>query len=327
LTIGALHRAAGLIIAADAPIPGLPATTASRPPDLFIHLDSSAPWHDLPVEEFYRSEYLNADREPLVTVGRTSRGFRFQYADGTVVWIEKNGRQAWCRSAPGAALEDTAIYLTGPVLGFILRLRGQLALHASAVQIGGGALAIVGPHGAGKSTIAAALVTRGFALIADDVLHVRGMASGWMAEPYAYGLRLWPDAVGLVRGPGASLPRLTPTWDKRVLEVDGINLTAAAEPVALRAILFIEDAEPANEDAPFFSALGAAETVVRLAAHSSASHLLDEAARAREFDSLVDLVRNVRSVQAMTRGGKASFQAGIDRIQYWAADAVTGRAR
>jgi hypothetical protein len=319
LTIGALHRAAGLVIAADASIPGLPITTARRPPDLFIHLDSPAPWHDLPVEEFYRSEYLNADREPIVTVGRTSRGFRFQYADGTVVWIEKSGDRAWCRSAPGATLEDTATYLTGPVLGFILRQRGHLALHASAVQIGSGALAIVGPHGAGKSTTAAALVTRRLPLITDDVLHVRRTSCGWVAEPYAPGLRLWPDAVSMVLGEGASLPRLTPTWDKRVLNVDGINLTAATEPVTVRAILFI-DGDQAS-DASSFVALGAAETVVRLAAHSSASHLLDESARAREFHALVDLVRSIRSVQAVTKGGADSFQAGIDRIQQWAANA------
>ena len=320
MTIGALHRAAGLVIAADASIPGLPVTTESRPPDLFIHLDSPAPWRDLPVEEFYRSEYLNADREPLVTVGRTSRGFRFHYADGTVVWIDKSGEQAWCRSAPGATLEDTATYLTGPVLGFILRQRGHLALHASAVQIGGGALAIVGPHGAGKSTTAAALVTRRCPLITDDVLHVRRTSCGWVAEPYAPGLRLWPDAVTMVLGDGASLPRLTPTWDKRLLNVDGITLTAAAGPVTVRAILFIENGERAS-DAPSFVALGAAETVVRLAAHSSASHLLDDSARAREFHALVDLVKSVRGVQAMTKGGTDSFQAGIDRIQHWAANA------
>ena len=326
MTIGALHRAAGLVIAADAPIPGLPITTASRPPDLFIHLESPAPWQHLPVEEFYRSEYLNAEREPIVTVGRTSCGFRFQYADGTVIWIEKTGDQIWCRSATGATLEDTAIYLTGPVLGFILRQRGHLALHASAVQIGGGALAIVGPHGAGKSTTAAALVTRGFPLIADDVMHVRRTTPGWVAEPYAPGLRLWPDAVGMVLGHGASLPRLTPTWDKRLLEVDGVKFMAATEPVVVHAVLFIEEAEPAN-DAPCFVRSSAAETVVRLAAHSSASHLLNDSARAREFQSIVDLVRSIRSVQTMIRGRPDSFQGGIDRIQQWAVDAVSVRDR
>jgi hypothetical protein len=326
LTIGVLHRAAGLVISADEPIPGFPVSGANYPPDLFIHLESRPPWHDLPVHEFYRSDYLSVDRQPLVIVGRTNCGFRFEYADGTVVWIEKGGARVWCRSAPGATSEDTATYLTGPVLGFILRLRGDLALHASAVQIGGGALAIVGPHGAGKSTTAAALVTRGFSLVTDDVLRVRHAASGWIAEPYAPGLRLWPDAVSMVLGPDSSLPRLTPTWDKRVLRVDAFNVAAASEPVPMCAILFIEQADPAA-DAPSFVPLGAAETVVRLASHSSASHLLDDSARASEFEALVDLVRSVRSVRSMIRGGAASFQSGVDRIQYWAADAVAACGR
>jgi hypothetical protein len=318
-----LHRAAGLVIAADAPIPGLPITTANSTPDLFIHLDSPPPWHDLPVAEFYRSDYLNADRRPMVTVGRTGCGFRFQYADGTEVWIESDGTRAWCRSAAGATLDDTAVYLTGPVLGFILRQRGYVALHASAVQIGDAALAIVGPHGAGKSTTAAALATRGFPLISDDVLHVRRTPSGWVAEPYAHGLRLWPEAVSLVLGRDVSLPRLTPTWDKRLLSVEASDLTAATEPVAVRAILFVEEAET-EADAPRFIPLGAAETVVRLAAHSSASHLLDDSGRAREFHALVDLVRNVRGVLAMTRGCEDSFAAGIDRVQQWAVEAARG---
>jgi hypothetical protein len=321
LTIGALHRAAGLVIAADAPIPGLPITTANGAPDLFIHLDSPAPWHDLPVTEFYRSDYLNTDRQPMVTVGRTSCGFRFQYADGTVVWIENGGARAWCRSAPGATLDDTAVYLTGPVLGFILRQRGHVALHASAVQIGDVALAIVGPHGAGKSTTAAALATRGFPLISDDVLHVRKTAAAWVAEPYAHGLRLWPEAVSLVFGREVSLPRLTPTWDKRLLSVEASDLTAATGPVAVRAILFVEEAET-EADAPCFIPLGAAETVVRLAAHSSASHLLNDSARVREFHALVDLVRNVRSILAITRGCEDSFMASIDRVQHWAVEAA-----
>jgi hypothetical protein len=321
LSTGAVHRAAGLVIAADAPIPGLPITTANAPPDLYIHLDSPPPWQHLPVEDFYRADYLNADRQPVVTVGRASCGFRFQYADGTLVWVDRSGTHAWCRSATGATLEDTATYLTGPVLGFILRQRGHVALHASAVKIGDAALAIVGPHGAGKSTTAAALATRGFPLISDDVLHVRKTASAWMAEPYASGLRLWPEAVSLLLGPDVSLPRLTPTWDKRLLRVDAFDVTAAIEPVAVRAILFLEEAEPAAV-APRLHPLGPAESVVRLATHSSASHLLDDSARAREFHALADLVGSVRHVQAMIRSSQDSFAAGIDRVEHWAAEAA-----
>ena len=321
MSIGALHHAAGLFIAADAPIPGLPVITTSSPPDLYIHLESPAPWHHLPFEDFYRADYVTADQQPMVTVGRAAGGVRFQYADGTRVWIDRSGTRAWCRSAAGATLEDTAVYLTGPILGFILRQRGHVALHASAVKIGDGALAIVGPHGAGKSTTAAALAMRGFPLISDDVLHVRKTASVWLAEPYANGLRLWPEAVSLVLGPDVSLPRLTPTWDKRVLRVDAFDVTAAVEPVAVRAILFIEEAESAA-DASRFVPLGPAEAVVRLATHSSASHLLDDSARAREFHALADLVGSIRSVQLMARGCQGSFAACMDRVQHWAAEAA-----
>ena len=78
------------------------------------------------------------------------------------------------------------------------------------------------------------------------------------------------EAVSLVLGPDVSLPRLTPTWNKRLLGLDAFAVTAAAEPVAVRAILFVEEAEPAA-DAPRFLSLGPAEAVVRLASRSSSS--------------------------------------------------------
>ena len=56
-----------------------------------------------------------------------------------------------------------------------LRLRGVPALHASAVAVGGAALAVVGSAGAGKSTTAAARAARGHAVVADDVLALRAL--------------------------------------------------------------------------------------------------------------------------------------------------------
>ena len=207
LNTSVLHRAAGLIIAADAPIPGLPAASSGLSPEIHIHLDSLAPWRDLPGVEVHRSDYVDASDRPVVTVDRSPCGFFFSYADGTAVWIDTDGSNIWCTRSPGSTIEDLATYLTGPILGFVLRRRGHLSLHASAVQVGDGAMILVGRHGAGKSTIAAALAARGCALITDDVLHVRKTAAGWVADPFASGLKLWPDASALVLGPAVSLPR------------------------------------------------------------------------------------------------------------------------
>jgi hypothetical protein len=51
-------------------------------------------------------------------------------------------------------------------------LNGRIVLHGSAVVIDGTAVATIGPSGAGKSTTAAALVDRGAALLADDVVAI-----------------------------------------------------------------------------------------------------------------------------------------------------------
>jgi hypothetical protein len=317
LNTGILHRAAGLIIAADSPIPGLPVTAADGSPDLHIHLDRAAPWRDLPFDVFHKSDYVDDGQRPIVTVSRSAAGFCFSYADGTSVWIDGRGTTVWCTAPPDATLDDLATYLTGPILGFALRRQGCLSLHASAVQVGDGAAIMAGPHGAGKSTIAAALAMRGCPLITDDVLHVRRRGPDWKAEPFAAGLKLWPDGAALVLGAEVSLPRLTPTWDKRTLALDRFGVTAAVAPVRVESILFLEWSD-CDRAEPALEPIGAAETVVRLAAHGSAAHLLEPAERAREFNDWSDLARGLRAMRAVLPRSPGTFGACVDRVHRWA---------
>ena len=62
--------------------------------------------------------------------------------------------------------------LLGVVLGILLHVRGVFTLHASGVSMDGAAVALIGPKGAGKSTLAASLQERGHRLLTDDVLAV-----------------------------------------------------------------------------------------------------------------------------------------------------------
>jgi hypothetical protein len=65
------------------------------------------------------------------------------------------------------------ILLEGYVFALLLTLRGMCTLHASAVALDDGrALALVGPSGAGKTTLAALLVAGGHPHLADDILGV-----------------------------------------------------------------------------------------------------------------------------------------------------------
>ncbi len=75
-------------------------------------------------------------------------------------FLVREGRLVTVDPAPGIDQGTLRIFLLGPVLAALLRQRGYLVLHASAVAYSGGAAAFLGLSGRGKSTLAAALHAR-----------------------------------------------------------------------------------------------------------------------------------------------------------------------
>lgn len=67
-------------------------------------------------------------------------------------------------------LEYAPLLLQGAVLAVLATLGGRLALHATAVGIDGKGIALVGPSGLGKTTVAALACAGGGRLISDDVV-------------------------------------------------------------------------------------------------------------------------------------------------------------
>lgn len=92
----------------------------------------------------------------------------------------------------------TQVILSGNVIAALMLLRGWAVLHASAVELDGQAIAIMGNPGAGKSTLATLASARGARLVTDDVLRVAVDPSG-QAICYrgADALRLRPASVVL----------------------------------------------------------------------------------------------------------------------------------
>jgi hypothetical protein len=307
------HRAAGLVIAADCRLPGFAPAGEHDSADASIHLDDRPQWHDTPSSSVYASDDLDCAGVPIVRVSRSPEGFHFQYADQTRIWIDAAGTDVWATWPASASLDDTCTYLCGPVLSLLLRLRGALALHASAVQAGTGAIGFVGPHGAGKSTLAAALGACGCPVVTDDVLHLRREGALWMAEPFASMVKLWPDGAELALGAGAALPVITAGWDKRALHL-GNGVAGATAPLPLLKIGWLG---PRAETAAI-DALSPGNALVHLAVNSSAAHLLDSAARAVEFSALSDLVRSVACSVVTPPADAAEFPQFVERLYEWA---------
>jgi hypothetical protein len=307
------HHAAGLIISADRRLPGFVAAAQPQQPDVRIHLGVPPHWHDASSASVYVADHLDGAGTPIVRVSRSPEGFHFHYADQTCIWIQASGADVWCTWPESASLEDACTYLSGPILSLLLRIRGALALHASAVQIGSGAIGFVGSHGVGKSTLAAALGAAGCRVVTDDVLHLRAEGGRWMAEPFASMLKLWPDGAHLALGPVAELPAIAAGWDKRALHLGGA-IPAASAPLPLTALAWLAPRGSAAAIEP----LSAATTLVHLAANSSAAHLLDSALRAVEFATLSSLVRCVPCAAITAPSAPAAFPHFVTRVLAWA---------
>jgi len=93
--------------------------------------------------------------------------------------VRPGARQVLC--APGD--EDWRRVLVAQVLPVVAALRGLHVIHASAVSIGDGAVALAGASGVGKSTLAAELARAGHPMLADDVLALRLEHGVPVAEP------------------------------------------------------------------------------------------------------------------------------------------------
>ena len=281
--------------------------------DIRIHLENRPAWHEAPSVSRYVADALDTAGRPVVAVSHSHHGFHFLYADGTHAWIAATGTEVWCTWPDAASLADTCTYLCGPILGLVLRLRGALSFHASAVQIGRGAIGFVGPHDAGKSTLAAALGAAGCPVVTDDVLHVRVDGPSWVAEPFPSMLKLWPDGARLALGDATDLPAIAEGWDKRAL-IPGGRIVAADGPLPVVALACLA---PREADASI-EPISAGTALVRLAAHTSASHLLDADMRAAEFRALSGLVRAVPCVSMTPPRDPSRFPAFVGRVLEWA---------
>ncbi len=161
----------GLRLASQLPVPGAVARDDDAPPDVTITRD--------PAEAITDAQLYARTHDGLCFV--CPGVARYRIGPGSIA----------VASDPQAASDKVSGMLIATALPALLWLRGQFVLHAAAAQLpGGGALAIVGATGSGKSTILAQLAAAGAALIGDDTIafdastgrEASGLAGGWFVE-------------------------------------------------------------------------------------------------------------------------------------------------
>ncbi len=186
---------------------------------------------------------------------------------------------------------DLEAYFTGPVLGHLLRARGVTCLHGGFVAPDGMAVGVIGPKGAGKSSLVAAWARAGVPVAADDIgALARGDDGSCMVAPGYPRLRLWPDsAIGLDL-PGTHIGKQVLSFaDKAYLDLRRrpFRFDSHRRPLGAILVLGPRGADPALEPLPQGQAL------VALLANVYAPRAGGPVARARDIEALTAVCRSV----------------------------------
>jgi hypothetical protein len=308
------YHFAGLRIAANRPLPALARRRDAHPADLAILLGLRTPAVRQEAELSTLRDHPLRDEKgcPLVSLRRSRDGawYELRYPDETAFLVDREGsRVVGCWMAPHT-LEDAATYLVGPVLAFALRRRGALPLHGAALEAGGGAVLVLGTSGTGKSTLAAALALSGQRVLCDDAaLLTRETGGRFVVQPGSRWIRLWPDSVRHLFGPGRELPPLARGWDKRYL---ALSAAYAATALPLTAIYLLEGELGDRDPGSRTLSLSAGPAFRALLAHSYGGLLQDPPQRAREFQWLAELAARV-PVRRLQRAPVGELCANLKR--------------
>jgi hypothetical protein len=195
------------------------------------------------------------------------------------------GREIIVDALPGVPERNIRLFLLGSVMGLLLHQRGLFPLHANAVAIDGGAIAVAGASGAGKSTLAAWFSRHGLDLVGDDVVALQATPHGMVALPGPPRVRLWRESLDVL---GLDSEGLEPSYvqgafDKWDLPVPIGDATREALPLA--GIYVLED--------------GADIAIGRLGAAAAAAALFDHTYRGGYVERIGGAARHWRAVASL----------------------------
>jgi hypothetical protein len=183
----------------------------------------------------HASPHRLADGRSAMEAWPAAQGVDLRFPGLADVTVRPGRITAWVSEDTRADLLE--VRLLGPVLALALEGAGVIALHASAVEMAGGAVAFAATNRSGKSWLAAACLQAGHRLVSDDIVPLEPGAEGFVARPGIPEMRLRPaDLAVLGRGAQGLRPVLADGDKLRVPLAAGAAGDFCPTPLPLRRV-------------------------------------------------------------------------------------------
>jgi hypothetical protein len=160
---------------------------------------------------------------------------RFTVSDGRTIDIEVPG---------DVEIIDVRIYLLGSIMGALLHQRGYFPIHANVVRLGNSAAAFAGHSGAGKSSLAAWLDSRGHEVLSDDLCAVRLDPAGPVVFEGIPRMKLWAETLRAFNRDEPGLVPVSTDMNKFHVPLRNAGRIGSLDPVPLSHVYVLEKAAP-----------------------------------------------------------------------------------
>jgi hypothetical protein len=195
-----------------------------------LHLREAQPQMNRHEQPFQR--WSSPAGDPWAEFYRIANGYLLRFPQLADFEISADGVRVDAWPVPGVQDSTVQHLFLNQATPLALSKQGKLVLHASAVDIQGGAAAFVGPSGRGKSTLAASFATHGAGFLTDDGLQLKRTGGQLMCVPSHPSIRVWEDSKqALVPGTSASAPPVEYTTKTRFLAGPDILFCKESRPL------------------------------------------------------------------------------------------------
>lgn len=273
-------------VACDFPLPGLPRVSRGEP-DILVSMgdnfsadkdyDWFHSWHEKDGGLVLSCARLDGPENDDIHLLRFPDLADFAIAGNIVT----------CHPRPGCREDSLRHLLLDQVIPRLWAHMGHLVLHASAVQLPDRrVIAFLGESGWGKSTLAAALQSRGCQLLSDDSISLASENGHALLTPSYTGLRLNDDSIAVLGLEGDQWSSVSHYSEKRRFEPAPEEGAGAALP--LHTLYVLSEPEPLADIS--MGALTGAELVTTFIKRSFLLDVRDTTSAKTQLQQATELV-------------------------------------